>query len=80
MYTLAAVFYRIYAPSFKNGFKNYSSYQFIVEVILKINVVWDVKTSEKLIKNSERVFITYKDTLKTWIYFVLLSWIIDELL
>ena len=47
---------------FLNGFKNEPFYEFIGEVILKINLIWDVKSSEKFIKNSERVFITYKDT------------------
>ena len=42
------------AASVLNGFKNEPLYEFIGEVILKIN------GSEKFIKNSERVF-TYKD-------------------
>ena len=45
-----------------NGFKNEPFYEFIEEVILKINLIWGGKTSEKFIKNSERVFIIYKDT------------------
>ena len=45
-----------------NGFKNEPFYEFIGEVILKINLVWNTKTSEKFIKNSV----------------VLSSWIINE--
>ena len=47
-----------------NGFKNKPSYEFIGEttVIFKINLVWDVKTSEKSINNRERVFIACKNT------------------
>ena len=47
-----------------NGFKNEPLNEFIGEVILKINLIRDVKTSKKLIMNSERVFITHKDTIK----------------
>ena len=50
------------AASVLNGFKNEPFSEFLGEVILKINLVWDVKSSEKFIKNSERVFIRYKDT------------------
>ena len=50
------------AASVLNGFKNEPLYEFLGEVILKINLIWEVKTSEKFIKNIERVFITYKDT------------------
>ena len=64
------------AASVLNGFKNEPFYEFIGEVILKINLIWEVKTSEKFIKNSERVFITYRVIYQTWIYFVLTSWII----
>ena len=54
------------AASVLNGFKNEPFSEFLGEVILKINLVWDVKSSEKFIKNSERVFIRYKDTRWTW--------------
>ena len=37
-------------------------YEFIGEAILNINLVWDVETSEKFIKNSKRVFLACKDT------------------
>ena len=47
-----------------DGFKNGPFYEFIGEIILKINLIRDVKTSKKLIKNSECVFITHKDTIK----------------
>ena len=47
---------------FFNGFKNEPSYEVIGEVILKIDLVWDVK---KLIKKIERLFIVYKDTHNT---------------
>ena len=43
-----------------DGFKNEPFYVFIGEVMLKINLIRDVKTSKKLIKNSECVFITIK--------------------
>ena len=55
------MFYKTRA-SVLNGFKNEPFYELIGEVILKINLIWEVKTSEKFMKNSERVFITYKDT------------------
>ena len=41
------------AASFLNGFRNLKSYEFIDKVILKINLVWDIKTSEKFIKNMQ---------------------------
>ena len=50
------------AESFLDGFENEPFYEFIGEVILKINLVWNTKTSEKFIKNSV----------------VLSSWIINE--
>ena len=43
---------------FRNGVKNEPFYEFIGEIILKINLVWNVNDSKKFIKNSERVFIT----------------------
>ena len=49
------------AASVLNGFKNEPFYELIGEVILKINLIWDLKTSDKFIKKSERVFITYED-------------------
>ena len=54
----------LYVSVLNDGFKNGPFYEFIGEIILKINLIRDVKTSKKLIKNSERVFITYKDTIK----------------
>ena len=42
------------AESFLDGFENEPFYEFIGEVILKINLVWDVKNSI-----SERVFKTF---------------------
>ena len=60
------MFYRVpdktLTASVLNGFKNEPFYEFIGEVILKINLICEVKTSEIFIKNGERVFITYKDT------------------
>ena len=47
---------------FRNGVKNEPFYEFIGEVILKVNLVSNVNDSKKFIKNSECVFITYKNT------------------
>ena len=65
-------------------FKNEPFYEIIGEVILKMNLIWDVKISEKFVKNSERVFITY--TVKTLIKHVFLlfypreNWVFEVLL
>ena len=50
------------AASFLDGFQNEPFDEFIGEVALQMNLIWDVKTNEKFIKNSECAFITYKDT------------------
>ena len=44
------------------GFKNEPFRKFIDVTILKIDLVWTVKSSKKFIENGKRVFITYKDT------------------
>ena len=50
---------------FLSRFKSEPSYEFIGVAILKINLVLDVKPARNLIKNSERVFITYNNFLLT---------------
>ena len=64
------------AARFLDGFKKANHlYEFISEVILKIDFVWDVKTSEKFIKNySERVFTTCNDTHSLNIHY---EWLMD---
>ena len=43
------------ATDFLKGLKNKPSYQFIGKAILKINLVWNVKTNKKFIKNNKCV-------------------------
>ena len=44
------------------GFKNEPFRKFIDVNILKIDLVWAIKSRKKFIGNGKRVFITYKDT------------------
>ena len=43
------------------GFKNEPFRKFVDVKILKIDLVWAVKSRKKFIENGQRVFITYKD-------------------
>ena len=63
-----------------NGLKNDSSYEFIGEVILKINVVKAEKIKVKVYVNEGKSLSTYKDTTRLWFFFVFSSWIINEFL
>ena len=54
------------------------SWENFKSAILKIVIVWAVKSRKKFMENGKRVFITYKDTHWTCISFVLSSWIINE--
>ena len=45
-----------------NGFKNEQFRKFIDVKILKIDLVWDVKSNKKFIENGKRFPSTYKDT------------------
>ena len=47
-----------------HGFKNEPFRKFIDVNILKIDLVWAVKSRKKFIENGKRVFITYKDIIK----------------
>ena len=48
--------------SLLNGLKNETFRKFIDVKILKIELVWAVKSSKKFIENGKRVSNTYKDT------------------
>ena len=52
----------LYQFVFLYGFKNKPFRKFIDVKILKIDLVWAIKSRKKFIENGTCVFITYKDT------------------